>query len=327
MQVSIIVPVYNTSKYLRRCADNLVGQSLTDIEIIFINDGSTDDSLEILEEYKRAYPDKVKVVSKKNGGQATARNLGITLATGDYIAFADSDDFVEEDMFKTMYESAIKNDADYVECYFHFIEDKNGDYKELKTRGEVRAHKDNKDMFINPQVSPWNKLYKASILKENNIKFPEGLIYEDTAFFIKTIPFIKTSNYVSDPFVHYFLRVGSTMNSKSLKAQQKTGDIILVLKDIIDFYKDNGFYEEYKKELEYFISKILLCSNISRIGRVTDKKLKKKLIRDSFYNLENWFPEYKKNPYYQGKLKTYINFISPYNAGLISLVLARLMRG
>lgn len=327
MKVSVIVPVYNTSKYLRRCADHLVNQSLEDIEIIFINDGSTDNSLEILEEYKEAYPNKVKIVTKENGGQATARNLGIKLASGDYIAFADSDDYIEEQMLADMLNTAISKKADYVECHFHFIEDKNGEYTELKTRGDVREYKDNKDMFINPQVSPWNKLYKASILKDNKIRFPEGLIYEDTSFFIKSLPYIKKSAYIDKHYVHYFLRVGSTMNSKSAKSFKKVGDIIPVLEDIINFYKEQGFYEEYKQELEYFISKILLCSNISRIGRVTDKKLKRKLIRDSFTSLNTWFPNYKNNPYYKSKLKLYISFIKPWNAGLISLVLAKLMRG
>jgi len=327
MKVSVIVPVYNTSKYLRRCADHLVKQTIDEIEIIFVNDGSTDDSLEILKDYEKRFPKRVRVVSKENGGQATARNLGIKLATGDYIGFADSDDYIEEASYKKMYEAITKNDADYCECYFHFIEDKDGNYKELPRRGDVRDYKSNKDMFINPQVSPWNKLYRASILKDNDIQFPEGLIYEDTAFFIKTLPYIKKTVYVEDPFVHYFLRTGSTMNSMSLKSQKKVADIIPVLEDIISFFKDNNFYDEYEKELEYFISKILLCSNISRIGRVTNKKLKKELISNTFRTLNIWFPNYKKNSYYQGKIKYYIRLIKPWNAGLISLVLAKLMRG
>ena len=328
MKVSVIVPVYNTSKYLRRCADHLVNQTLDEIEIIFINDGSTDNSISILNEYKEKYPSKVFVYSKENGGQATARNLGIKVATGDYIGFADSDDFVETNMFKTMYDEAKAKDADYVECYFHFIEEfPNGETKELPRRGDVREYRSNKDMFINPQVSPWNKLYKASILKDNNIIFPEGLIYEDTSFFIKTLPFIKKSAFISDPFVHYFLRSGSTMNSRSEASQKKTGDIIPVLGDILEFYKSNNFYDEYKYELEYFISKILLCSNISRIGRVTIRPLWRELIKNTFSTLKEWFPNYSNNPYYKGKLKLYIKLIKPWNARIISLPLGRLMRG
>ena len=325
--VSIIIPVYNTAKYLSRCATHLCNQTIDEIELIFINDGSNDNSLDILNEFKEKYPDRVKIINKENGGQASARNLGIHLASGDYIGFADSDDYVEEDMFETMYNAAITYDANYVECNFKFIEDRDGVYKDLPKRGNVRTYTTNRDMFINPQVSPWNKLYKASILKDNPIIFPEGLIYEDTAFFIKSIPYISKTVYIAREFVHYFLRTGSTMNSTSIDSQHKVGNIIPVLSDILTYYKEHNLYAEYEKELEYFISKILLCSNISRIGRVTDKTLKAELIRNTFEALHEWFPNYKKNPYYHGKIKIYINLINPWNAGLISIPLGKIMRG
>ena len=102
-KVSVIVPVYNTKQYLKRCMDALVKQTLEDIEIVAVNDGSTDDSLQMLKEYEEKYPEKVRVLSKENGGQATARNLGIRECTGEYIGFADSDDYIDTTMFEKMY--------------------------------------------------------------------------------------------------------------------------------------------------------------------------------------------------------------------------------
>ena len=106
-KVSVIIPVYNTEQYLNKCLDSLVNQTLKDIEIILINDGSTDNSQNIIDEYSAKYPDKIKSFIKENGGQATARNLGITKATGEYIGFVDSDDWIELNMYEELYNKAL----------------------------------------------------------------------------------------------------------------------------------------------------------------------------------------------------------------------------
>ena len=117
-KVSVIVPVYNVEKYIEKCANSLINQTLSDIEIIFVNDGSTDGSIQIIEQYENNFKEKVKCVSKDNGGLSSARNYGIPYATGEYIAFLDSDDYVELDMYETMYNKAKEDDFDMVECDF-----------------------------------------------------------------------------------------------------------------------------------------------------------------------------------------------------------------
>ncbi len=323
-KVSVIVPVYNTKLYLRRCLDSLANQTIDSIEIVLVNDGSTDNSLSIMEEYKEKYPDKFTIINKENGGQATARNLGIKSCKGQYIGFVDSDDCVDVNMFKTMYEKAINNKCDYVECHYHYIEEGIKGNKELQTRGNIRPYLGRKDMFINPQVSPWNKLYKREVLVDNQIDFPEGLIYEDTAFFIKSVPFIKQSAYIDSKFVNYYLRKTSTMNANK---SRKVGDIFKVIEDYLKFYKDRGLYEEYKTELEYFSSKIILCSSLSRIGRVSDKEIRNQLLDESFELLCKWFPNYKSNKYYGGKIGLYIKFVNRKNSSIIASVLGKVMKG
>lgn len=323
-KVSVIVPVYNTAEYLERCLDALVNQTLTDIEIIAVNDGSTDQSPQILEDYAGRYSNLL-IINKENGGQAAARNLGIKESTGEYIGFADSDDYIDRTMFEKMYCLAKDRDCDMVECHFHFLmENPGGGIKELSPRGRVREYTDQHDMMIDPQVSPWNKLFRREVLMQQDVEFPEGLIYEDTAFYIKAIPYVKTSAYLDEKLVYYFLRGSSTINANKSK---KVGDIFPVLENILEFYKRYGFYQEYKEELEYFCVKIALCSSLSRIGRVTDKDLSRQLLDQTFAFIRKYFPDYKKNPKITGKTGFYMKHVSRRNSRVIAALLGRVMKG
>lgn len=323
-KVTVIVPVYNTEKYLDRCMLSLVNQTLNDIEILVINDGSTDRSDEILRKYSESYPERVRVIAKENGGQAAARNLGIREAQGEYIGFADSDDYVDCTMFEKMLALITEKKADMVECLFYYMQEQDEKVKKLKPRGRVRAYKDQKDMLIDPQVSPWNKMFRKSILLDNHIFFPEGYIYEDTAFYIKTIPYIKKAAYLNEPLIYYFLRQTSTMNANKSK---RVGDIFPVLSDILDFYHAKGFYDSYAEQLEYFCVKILFCSSLSRIGRVTNRVLEKKLLDDTFGFVSEKFPLYKKNSYFKGKTGIYIKMVTRSNSNIMDKLLGHMLKG
>jgi glycosyltransferase involved in cell wall biosynthesis len=330
--VSIVVPVYNTEKYLRRCLDALVHQTIphSELEIIAVNDGSTDSSPEILKEYENKYPELVRVFNKTNGGQATARNLGIRMAKGEYIGFADSDDYVETTMFDKLWSLARMQDADLVECHYHSmleIPSEDGSfptYKEIGTRGTICAHDDVRELFLNPQVSPWNKLYKKSVLIDNDVFFPEGMIYEDTSFYIKSLPFITKHAYLDEKLVYYSVRQSSTM-TKNLGA--KVGDIFKVLDDITDFYHRKGIFTQYKDELEYFCVKIAFCSNFSRIGRVPNGYLRRELFTKTFGFVNKNFPDYRKNKYFAGKIGMYIKSVAKWNCGPYAYILSKIMIG
>lgn len=323
-KVSVIVPVYNTEKYLRRCLDSLVNQTLQELEIVLVNDGSTDNSPDILKEYEEKYPEKIVVIHKENGGQATARNLGIRKCSGTYVGFVDSDDYVDTAMFETMFRTAQENDCDMVECHYHYVQESEKGDRELATRGNIRQYKDRKDMFINPMTCPWNKLFKRELLLQEGLEFPEGLIYEDTAFCIKVIPYIKKERFVDKPFVYYILRGTSTMNANK---SRKVADIFPVLENILIFYRDKGFYEEYKEELEYFCVKILLCSSLSRIGRVPDRALQEELLDQTFAFIEEYFPKYKDNPYFKGKIGWYIRLVNRKCSRPMGKLLGHVLKG
>ncbi len=319
MKVSVIVPVYNTEKYLRKCLDSLVNQTLDDMEIVLIDDGSTDGSADIMEEYQKEYPDRVVVYHKENGGQGIARNIGISKCRGEYIGFMDSDDYVDLQMYERMYKTGVSNGADLVECQYRYVQCTNDSEVELNTYGHVRKYRGQKDMFIDPLVSPWNKLYKRTVLEESGSLFTEGVIYEDTAFFIKQIPFAEKTAFIEEPFVTHILRGSSTM---SVNKSKRVGDIFVVLRDIIQFYENRGLTEKYKSELEYFCVKILLCSSLERISKVKDKVLRRQFLNETKKLLTEDFDDYRNNPYMKKGMKSlYMKMVAPWNIGFVCFVL------
>ena len=155
IKVSVIVPVYNVDKYIRRCIASLVKQTLQGIEIIIVDDGSTDNSETIIKEYMK-YNEQIKYFRKENGGLSDARNYGLKFASGEYVAFLDSDDYVEADMYEKMYKKALKEDSDMVECNFYWTYGRYGG-KNKKDIGYRYYGK--QEMFETGRVVAWNKLY------------------------------------------------------------------------------------------------------------------------------------------------------------------------
>ena len=290
-KVSVIVPFYNVEKYIDRCLNSLVNQTLEDIEIIIVNDGSKDNSETIAKEYASKYKNKIIYLKKENGGLSDARNYAIPYATGEYIAFLDSDDYVEVNMYEQMYEKAKKENADIVECDFLW------EYPNEKIESKGRIYKDKHDILLNARVVAWNKLIKKELIEKTKIKFPYGLRYEDVEFFYKLIPYINKLDIVNKPFVHYVQRDNSISNSQN----SRTKEIIDILDNVINYYKENAIYEEYKNELEYNYARYILCSSLLRMIMIENKKERKEIINDSWNKLNDTFPNWKKNKYIKNK--------------------------
>ena len=266
-KISIIVPVYNVEKYIAKCLKSLTLQTLQGIEIIIVNDGSLDRSIDIIEKYVRENPTKIKYYEKKNGGLSTARNYGLEYATGEYIAFLDSDDYVEINMYEEMYNLAKKENADMVECDFIW----EWEYGK-KVYDKRKEYKTKEDMMKKPRVVAWNKIYKREILNNNKIRFPEGLIYEDMEFFYKLLPHLNKISYINKYFVHYIQRKDSISNKQTKKIE----DIFKILDNIFDYYKEQNLYNQYEKELKYMKKRILFGSSLKRILKIKDVRNKKK---------------------------------------------------
>ena len=284
-KVSVLVPIYNVEKYLEKCINSLLSQTLEDIQIILVNDGSKDNSGTIAKKYAEKNKDKVIYVEKENGGLSDARNYGLKYATGDFVAFLDSDDYIEKNAYEEMYNKAIEENADYVECDFIW------EYPNKAKIDKQYKYQNKKEMLSFVRVVAWNKLIKRSLIIEHNLEFPKGLRYEDVEFTYKLIPYINKFAYVDKPFIHYVQREGSIANVQN----ERTAEIFTVLDEVIEFYKKNNIYEEYKEELEYNYARYLLCSSLKRMCKIKDKKTRKELLQKTWKKLNCNFPNWKKN--------------------------------
>lgn len=284
-KVSVIVPIYNVEKYLEKCINSLLSQTLEDIQIILVNDGSKDNSGNIAREYEKNNKNRIIYVEKENGGLSDARNHGLKYATGDFIAFLDSDDYIEKNAYEEMYNKAIEENADYVECDFIW------EFPNKIRVDKQYPYKNKKEMLSFVRVVAWNKLIKRQLITDNNLEFPKGLRYEDVEFTYKLIPFINKFTYVDKPFIHYVQREGSIANVQN----ERTAEIFTVLDNVIEFYKKNNIYEEYRDELEYNYARYLLCSSLKRMCKIKDKTIREKLLTESWERLNLNFPNWKEN--------------------------------
>ena len=282
-KVSVIIPVYNTSKYLDKCIDSLVNQTLDDIEFIMVNDGSTDNSKEIIEKWVKK-DKRIKLYNKENGGQASARNLGLTKAEGEYIAFLDSDDYISYDMYETLYNEANKYDLDIVLCdYYLDYGDKVVENKKLFVQeGDVSC----KD-YIMSTPSPVNKIIKRSFLEKNKFKFPEGFIYEDLASMPILGIYEPKIKYINKYLYYYVQTPVSTMRNDEYK--KKYEDLFTA----IEYLYNNIHGNEYDLELEYVLTYHFLYA-----GSLNFYKYKKyDKINMISKKMKNYFPKWNNNKY------------------------------
>lgn len=300
-KVSVIVPVYNVEKYLRKCLDSLVNQTLEDIEIIIVNDGSPDASQDIIDEYVLKYPHLLKSIITENGGQGSARNYGIDIATGEYIGFVDSDDYVALDMYEKLYVKAKETDSDIVSCG-NFVVNENGDiiqqdtYKNhLKTftLEQVRT-------YIFDKSSCWNKIYKTKFLRNSNIRFRSKKWYEDFDFATNIALSTEKISIIEEALYYYLRRVGSTMQNSNVVRNE---EILEAFDEILKFSKQNNLYDMYFNEIEYLaLTRIYIATIIRIIRAESSKDIKRNTINKILTYVNNVFPNITQNVYIKTNL-------------------------
>lgn len=286
-KVSVIVPVYNVEKYLDRCLDSLVNQTLQEIEIIVINDSTPDQSQIIIDKYMNLYPNKVFSYIKPNGGLSDARNYGMSKMKGDYFGFVDGDDYVEYSMFEKLYERATQEEADVTTCDFYWT------YPNRLQRATDGPYTNERELLTKMMPTVWNKLYKKSWFDSLDIKFPVGLRYEDSSFSIRLAPFIRKLAYVNEPLVYYVQRQDSITYTQN----SKVGDMLTVFNDIFEFYQKHNLYHQYQSELEYLTLKYFLGSSFLRAAQIQDKNTRKAILKEGWDLLNKRFPTWRKNQY------------------------------
>ena len=250
--VSVIVPIYKTEKYLERCLESIVSQTLQNIEILCIDDCSPDNSCEIVQKFAQADP-RVKLIShKKNLGLGGARNTGIRAAKADYIASIDSDDYVTPTMMEALLTATNHGKIDIVVCGFEKVSDDGNLISQHVYQADEIANVDNNiDIFSIMTPSFWNKLWRKSLFIDHNIEFPEHMFYEDLA----TTPIIltkaKTIKFTKPAHYKYVIREQSIMTSYSAK---HITDYFLVFDILKTYLAQNDLYKHYEFEFDKMIN-------------------------------------------------------------------------
>lgn len=220
VKVSIIVPVYNVEEYLEDCLDSLCHQTLQDIEIIIVNDGSTDNSEEIIRNYEQKYH-YVTIIEQQNQGLSAARNIGIKYARGKYIMFIDSDDFVDLDLCEQLYNKAEKYNCPLIICgiQLYWNRDREKTYKNFRYDEHKKYDKDFLYKILLTQelgCQVWNKIYRSEELIKSNIIFQPGKFYEDIVFTYKIINLYGQAMFINDLKYKYRMRNNSIVNNTSM---------------------------------------------------------------------------------------------------------------
>lgn len=302
-KVSVIVPVYNVEDYIERCLLSLVNQTLNEIEIVVVNDGSPDNSQEIVEVFQKQYPEKIFSFIKENGGLSDARNFGISKARGDYIAFVDSDDYVHLNMYKSLYEKAELEQSDIVASNFFMVygEEIKENIKIQNELGYNTTIANNPELLLTNSVYAWNKLYKKSFLEVTNFKFPKGQVFEDSAVIYNLSHQATKISGDSNCYYYYIVQregsITATVNRKMFDVLKSCNQIYSYFKDFI--YEDNELYSV----IEY-ISLNHLLARMRAFVRSTEKKLSIEFMKEMYKFLEQKFPNWRRNSYFVDRFKS-----------------------
>lgn len=290
MEISLIIPVFNLEKYIEKCLISLENQTFKNFEAIIVNDGSTDSSKQIIEEFT-AKNSNFRLINTENCGVWSARNRAIDEARGDYIVFLDGDDYIAPDYLKKLYASAVEGGADIAVCSAQNV-DQSGNVineNENKVEGKTVFLKDEASVLL-CYPAPWGKIFKAELFE--GLRFPKCSKYED----LRLIPklFLRASKvvFIPDKLYYYVTRKGSAMNGM---AAEENLEIISALKDLTEYFKENIIYKKYKSEIEFLVIKHIAVSALTRVALTDDKKKREVLNTISCYL--NSFESLYKNKY------------------------------
>ena len=296
--VSVLIPIYNVEKYLEECLESVCDQTLKDIEIICINDGSTDSSLKIIKDFQKN-DDRIVLIDKKNSGYGDSMNKGLEKATGEYIGIVESDDFIEKDAFEKLYNLAKKNKAEIVRSnYFYYKASENSIHRSIKNQELETAMSildDTAILYEEPAI--WSAIYKKSFLDENEIRFlpTPGASYQDTGFNFKALSSARRIVYTNKPYLHY-----RTDNANSsVKSLAKVTCVMNEFAEIEKYLDENDapvelkYIEQVAKFGAYHwnlqrLPKDLALEFLKLIKAEYAKAKKLGLLKKSYFPIKHW---------------------------------------
>lgn len=285
--ISIIIPAYNAEKYIDKCIESIINQTKKELEIIIINDGSTDNTEKIIKKYSDK---RINYYKNKNQGIGKTRNFGIKKSTGKYLMFIDSDDYIEKDTCELLFNKAEGDNLDLVICDFYrefenkLVEEKIINFKNTNL-------KDKPELLYKINLSPWNKLYKSEMIKDNNIYFNEEFKYEDTPFVFMSLDKAKSIGKVNKYLNHYIIHD----NSETTVRDEKCFDIFEIINIVRDYFKDKEYsHESINKWTVWIITNFTIQQRVQK-----DKNVAMDFIDHAFDYLKINVPDYKDNKYYE----------------------------
>lgn len=257
VEISVIVPVYNVSEYLPQCMDSIINQTFEDIEIICVNDGSTDDCLEILERY-REMDGRIKIISQENRGLGAARNVGMKAAEGNYLFFIDSDDFIKPNALELLHENAVSNRSEIV--FYRFSKYIDGEeipspmfnfekeFQDVDFNDFTFSYRDVKGFVMNNAFSAWIKLYSRQFFDDNpDFEFSENISFEDVLPHVMLMTRASRISFVPEFLYCYRYNEASIVNNP-----ENAFDILKIVDMVVDFIKKSNLEEEFRLDLDYF---------------------------------------------------------------------------
>ena len=302
MQLSIIVPVFNMAAdgKLHYCLDSLVNQTVSDYEIIAVDDCSTDNSMEILTEYQKKYPDKfIAVHSSVNKHQGGAKNIGLKMAKGDWIGFIDSDDWIVPDFYERLIQKAEETGADIVGCDYCLTNEHSMKVGQIVSNNKPKQtgvlDDEKRKSLILDGGSLVVKIFKRKMILENELFFPEDIFYEDNALGNSYMILANRFEYIPEPLYFYYQHDASTVHTISPK---RCEDRMEAGRLMIEDAKKFGYYEKYKKELEYSFT-LLHYINTLFTYMAGVKHIRYSFVKKMGAEMKEYFPDFQSNAYYQ----------------------------
>lgn len=299
-KISVIVPVYNTEKYLSKCLDSILNQTMKDIEVIVVNDGSKDDSQILIDEYK-AKDQRIISIKKENGGLSDARNLGIDFASAEYIAFVDSDDYIDTTMFERMFYLAEKHDSEIVFCDLVKVDENGNEFRDLPQSPQLPEKiilENDFSIFGEMSCFACNKLFKKSLF--DNHRFRKGIHFEDIELIPKLVLDSTIISKINEPFYKYFERQDSITKSHT----EKGLDMFLAVNEVKDYFYSSK-YNRFVTDLNRFQMFQGYYSYLAYLAYIKDKLLKRDMLNELDIFLKN-------NKLTKKELRRYIRFDKNY---------------
>lgn len=305
-KVSVIVPIYNVEAYLDRNLSSLLNQSYQDFEVLCVNDGSTDNSQRIIDEYIKKDM-RFKSLIKNNGGLSDARNYGLKFAEGEYIMFIDGDDFCEDDMLENCVSQMDMHNLDmFVFAYNqYYLASNTKEFIGLDIKDTVTNLKKDQSILAKTPNAAWNKMYKKSLFIDNGITYPYGYRHQDLGTTAKLIYCAKNIGYQNKAYYNYLI---DRPNNITQMVDNKIYHIIDMCKEIIEYYIANDYFDEVKDELHYLVD-CNFTQSLIKAMKLKDRKFVMQFIDDIFDFKRKYFNgnKYKYNPVSQKDYVIYMH--------------------